>query len=458
MKFLSHLLLISSVGLQHALAFTASAEPDNPILPIYDPFYVPPAEVDGVPWNETPRGTILNRREVNISTVIFPGKSKATAYQLLYHTRDYHNHSDASVTTIIIPAKPNMKRVISLQNAYDSPDVNCNPSYGLQYGAKGWSAEWNKVNLVFIMPYLQEGPILNIPDYEGSNAAFAVGPQSAYQTLDSIRAAMSSTEYTGIEEEANVIMFGYSGGALATEWATEYKSSYADDLPIVGAVMGAPPTNISQTYINVNGTDLSGLDVWAVLGMMNAFPEMNEWMRNDLRTDAYQDKKLLLELSSCSYEGKLAPALNGENITSWFKNGDKFLTEFSDTIKKVGWMGQGLTEKSNPGYPLYIFYGTKDEVTAPIEATEDLVKRWKEDAKATVWEVQWPGATHMSAVVPGMTLAIPWINTRFKNVEKGIKDDAPPEEMMIGGLEGSQQVPIDASMSGSYHHGGKVDL
>ncbi|KAJ5259492.1 hypothetical protein N7478_012473 [Penicillium angulare] len=458
MKFLSHLLLISTVGLQHALARTASAAKEEPMLPIYDPFYVPPTEVDGVPWNESARGTILNRREVNISTVIFPGKSKATAYQLLYHTRDVHNNSDASVTTIIVPAKPIMNRVISLQNAYDSPDVNCNPSYGLQYGAKGWSAQWNKVNLLFIMPYLQEGPILNIPDYEGSNAAFGVGPQSAYQTLDSIRAAMASTDYTGIEEEAKVIMFGYSGGALATEWATEFKSSYANDLPIIGAVMGGPPTNISQTYLNVNGEKLAGLDVWAVLGIMNAYPEMNQWMRDDLRTDEYQDKKFLLELSSCSYEGKLAEDTDFTNISSWFKSGDHFLERYKDLIKEIGWMGQGLTEESNPGYPLYIFYGTKDEVTAPLGATQDLIKRWKKEGKATVWDVPLLGFDHMSAVLPGVALAIPWINTRFKNVEDGVKDDMYPEGMIFGGLEGSQQVSIDASMSDFYRQSGKVDL
>ncbi|KAJ6024661.1 hypothetical protein N7540_005458 [Penicillium herquei] len=419
MRFLSYLILIPTFLSQHAIA---ASEYDGPPLPMDDEFYLPP-EDDGA-WKLSDTGTILKSREVTIAQLIGQGKSEAKGYQLLYSTLDVHGNPDVTVTTIIVPKYPYKKRVISLQNAYDSPSVNCHPSYGLQHGAEGYGASWNRLNLAFMAPYLRAGPILNIPDYEGSNAAFAVGPQSGYQTLDSIKAALASTELTGIKEEANVVMFGYSGGALATEWATEFKATYATDLPIIGAVIGGAPTNVSQTFLNVDGGPLSDLNVAATLGIMNAYPEMNEWMREDLRTDAYHDKRFLYELYRCSYDATLAKKLQNTSISSFFKGGDSFLGEFSTTLERIGIMGQHISESTNPGYPLAFFYGTEDEVTYPLKSTEDLIEKWKEVGKVKT-VCNWPleGKGHVSALLPGLAKSYPWMRKRFVAVEAGKGDE-----------------------------------
>lgn len=413
MRFLSQLLLLSSCAFQHTLA-KPGAPTERVLPPIEDPFYVP-KDPD---WKNKDRGTILDHREVTISSLVDGVESLAKGYQLLYVTQDLNEKPQASVTTIVVPKKANSKRVISLQNAYDSPDPNCAPSYGLRYGAEGWSKDWNKVNLGFLFPYLQRGPILNIPDYEGTNAAFAVGPQSAYQTLDSIRAANSSSNITGIADGANYVMFGYSGGALATEWATEFKKSEADDLPIVGAVMGGPPTNIAKTYHNVNGGNLSQLNVWAMLGMMNAFPEMDDWMRHDLLKDAYQDKRFLHGLTRCSYASDtLVSELNGTDISSLFEHGDSFLTVFKKDIERVGVTGQHITPDNDPGYPLAFFFGGQDNVIKPISDVRNLAKKWKEVAGVKVYKQCIPWTNHVTALVPGLPWAWYWMDCRFRKVE-----------------------------------------
>jgi triacylglycerol lipase len=405
--------------LQHTFAQARLPKKERVLLPINDPFYVPGVDQ----WESLPRGTILDKREVTIASLIPGTESEAKAYQMLYFTQDLNEQPQASVTTIIVPKEPRLGRVISVQNAYDSPDPNCAPSYGLQHGAEGWSQQWNQVNLVFLLPYLRRGPVLNIPDFEGNNAAFAVGPQSAYQTLDSIRAAKASSEITGIEEDANYIMFGYSGGALATEWATEFKTEYADDLPIVGAVMGGPPTNISQTYHNVNNGSLAQLNVWAMLGLMNAFPEMDEWMRGDLRKDAYQDKQFLHALTRCSYPSdSLVVDLEYTNISALFTNGDQFLTRFKEDIDRVGIMGQHITKDNNPGYPLAFFYGMRDDVIAPIDDVERLITKWKDEAGVKVDRFPIPGLDHVTALGAGIPWSWGWMNNQFSNVE-GLQGD-----------------------------------
>lgn len=427
MVFLSSLLCLSAWALQHVSA----AKPpkySGPMLPIMDPFYVPPNLTEWKSdWKLEEPGTILRKREVVLGGMIEGSESEAKTYQLLYKTRDLYGEADASVTTIIVPLEPNLNRVISVQNAYDSPDPNCAPSYGLQGGAVGWGRIWNQVNLAFMLPYIRKGAVLNLPDYEGSNAAFAVGPQSAYQTLDSIRAALASSEYTGITEDAKVILFGYAGGALATEWATEFKSKYANELPIVGAVMGGPPVNITATYHSVNEKKLSQLNIWAMLGMMNAFPEMDEYMRGDLKTEGYEDKKFLHALTRCSYsENTLVPDLEFVDVSSYFHHGDKFLEDFETNITSVGVMGQKLTAESNPGYPLVFFYGQQDEVIGPTSGVRKLLRKWRLNAKAEVhdWSGLMPFQDHTTALVTGLPMSWSWMTRRFCNVEKCKDDDS----------------------------------
>ncbi|KAJ5152106.1 hypothetical protein N7492_010401 [Penicillium capsulatum] len=385
-----------------------------PVRPSDDPFYKPPA---GDEWTKKPQGSILKIRPVTISSLIPLMPSKAKAYQLLYSTLDVHGKADATVTTIIVPVEPDFTRVLSYQNAYDSADINCGPSYGMQFQVDGWASTWNMLNLAFVMPFLQKGPILNIPDYEGSNGAFTVGPQSAFQTLDSIRAALQSGEHTNISADANVIMFGYSGGAFATEWATEKKAWYAPELPIVGAAMGGPPPNVSQTYKNVNGGPLAELNIAAMLGVMNAFPDMDEWMRADLKDDEYQKSRFLFPLEKCSGLCKdVRESLAGEDVSFFFKSYDKFLYRYKERLEEIGVMGQNITWANRPKYRLMFFYGANDEVTAPVEATQNLVKKWRSVALVASREI--PRATHTTALLPGLPKAWRWINWRFKNAEE----------------------------------------
>ncbi|KAI9044702.1 uncharacterized protein KD926_011672 [Aspergillus affinis] len=360
------------LGLLHVL--TAAAVPD---LPDVDPFYTPKNDS----WKSEDPGYIIDHRPVKLPSVVPGAESPLTAHQLLYVTRNATLHKTTSVTTIVIPANPSPNRVLSYQIAYDAPDINCSPSYGLQAGAGFSAAMWNQVQMTFVFPYLQsyEGPfgkrpILNIPDYEGSNAAFTVGPQSGLHTLDSIQAALNSKHITGILPKARTVMFGYSGGALATEWASELHAHHASNLKIAGAAMGGPPPNITNTYINVNGTQ-SPLNVWAILGVMRAFPEVDQHMRDDL-LPKYQSLFLgpQRRCTKCQLNApKIEPTAN---ISSWFKSGDEFLYKFKDILETYGVMGQHIQHGKSPNFPLYIYQGTKDNITGPIEDTDKLYEKY----------------------------------------------------------------------------------
>jgi triacylglycerol lipase len=357
--------------------------------------------------------------------------SKAKVYQLLYVTQDVAKKPAYTVTTIVVPQRPNFNRLISLQLAYDAPDIDCSPSYGLQFGAQGSAVLWNLPQMALVLPLLQEGPILNIPDYEGSNAAFTVGPQTAYQTLDSIRAALKSGHITGLSSEAKTIMFGYSGGGLATEWASELHPSYASDLRIAGAIIGGPPPNVTKTYLSVNGGTASAINVYAVLGVMNAFPEVDEYLREHLLPE-HRDT-FLSAFSRCDPSAN-APGLNNTDISAFFDNRDHFLHKFKDLLDENGVMGR----HGSPDFPLFIYKGLNDEITPDNADVEALVKKLCEDGTSVRYR-RFPKQDHAGAMAAGLGPAWAWMTNVFNGVQvpgcrqSDLQPEEPDDELLVDG-------------------------
>jgi pimeloyl-ACP methyl ester carboxylesterase len=100
--------------------------------------------------------------------------------------------------------------------------------------------------------YLLAGFIVTVPDYEGTNLDWGAGQESGYGTLDAIRATES---YLGAASSTKVGMVGYSGGAIATEWAAELAPSYAPALHIIGAAAGGVPVDFAHNLTYINGDD-----------------------------------------------------------------------------------------------------------------------------------------------------------------------------------------------------------
>ena len=217
-----------------------------PLVPSDDPFYSPPAGYESA----TP-GTILRSREVpnNLALSSVLPVNIQGAYQLLYRTTDSLGNPEAAVTTVIVPYNADTTKLLSYQIAEDSSWLNCAPSYGLQQGANSSSSS---IELLLMIAALDQGWVVNTPDYEGPQSAFTSGIQAGQATLDSVRAALASGSITGVSSSATYQMWGYSGGALATEWAAELQPTYAPELNFAGAAIGGLTPNITSVLDTIN--------------------------------------------------------------------------------------------------------------------------------------------------------------------------------------------------------------
>jgi hypothetical protein len=225
--WLALLLLVASAALAAPGARAALA-------PEQDPFY----RYEGkTPLKHIAPGTVLKTRTVpfHLAGIELP----LTAVQLLYRSTSELGKPTVNVTSVLLPpAKALTPSVLSYQSFYDSLSTEDDPSYAIS-GGDPTGGEIPQVESVLISPALLAGETVVIPDTEGEEADFAAGPVYGYNTLDSLRAALSSPA-TGLTSTTKIGLAGYSGGAIATEWAAQLAPSYAPEInsDIVGAAMG----------------------------------------------------------------------------------------------------------------------------------------------------------------------------------------------------------------------------
>jgi len=225
--FVALLLLLAWVALAAPVAQAA-------VPPQQDPFY----NYEGkTPLRRIAPGTVLKTRTVavHVEGIELP----LSAVQLLYRSTSELRKPTVNVTSVLLPpVKALTPSVLSYQSFYDSLSSEDDPSYAIS-GGNPTGGEIPQVESVLISPALLAGETVVIPDTEGEEADFAAGPVYGYNTLDSLRAALSSPA-TGLSSATKIGLAGYSGGAIATEWAAQEAPTYAPEInsDIVGAAMG----------------------------------------------------------------------------------------------------------------------------------------------------------------------------------------------------------------------------
>lgn len=236
------------------------------LQPKDDPFY---SYTGPTPLESIAPGTVLNTRSFPYHIFGFPTLLETT--QLLYRSTSQTNKPTVNVTSVIRPPiQFDETKVISYQSAYDSLNPNDEPSYAIRGGLRLGGLVPNVEAAVF-GPLLADGYTVIVPDTEGQRADFAAGPEYGMNTLDSIRAAFNSST---IPSAAKVAMLGYSGGAIATEWAAELAPTYAPDVNehMIGAAIGGVLVDPAHNLHYVEGSGFwAGVIAMALVGIARAF-------------------------------------------------------------------------------------------------------------------------------------------------------------------------------------------
>lgn len=239
----------------------------RPVLPSKDPFYEPPPG-----FQHAAPGTVLRSRDVQLGFLgLIPQKVRAT--QLLYRTTDRHGEPEATVTTVLVPARhthSQPRHVVSYQCAIDAVSSRCFPSYALRRRAKAVGS-LAQLEYLLIAAAVAEGWVVSVPDHEGPDGMWGTPHEPGYRVLDGLRATLNFDRF-GIAPDSKVGLWGYSGGGLASAWAAEVHNDYAPELNIVGAVLGSPVGNLGNTFRRLNGSKFSGLPALVISALAKTYP------------------------------------------------------------------------------------------------------------------------------------------------------------------------------------------
>ncbi len=250
-------------------AVLAPAAQAQPLPPSQDPFY---SYRGATPLSSIPPGTVLKTRveSYHVAGMSLPVK----VVQLLYRSTTELGQPTVNVTSVlespVSTGKP--PDVVAYQSFYDSLSTNDDPSYAIS-GGGSLGVGISDAEPALITPLLLSGDAVVVADTEGEQADFAAGPEYGMLTLDSLRAALS-TPATGLEGAGKVALIGYSGGAIATEWAAELAPTYAPQLNklLVGASFGGVLVDPAHNLHYINGSTLwAGVMPMALIGISRAF-------------------------------------------------------------------------------------------------------------------------------------------------------------------------------------------
>ncbi|KAB5511492.1 lipase 1 [Coniochaeta sp. 2T2.1] len=415
------LLVAASVLAQGSLAATfpkrATASPSisgsstsqTPLPPSKDPWYTAP---DG--FELKPPGAVLRIRSAPGNLTSISGNCSAT-YNVLYRTTDSQYKPTWAVTTVFVPVI-RKAALLSYQIPYDSADVNESP--------KLCHVQWH---------------------YEGPLASFTAGVMSGHATLDSVRATLSLKDSFLLPNKTLSALWGYSGGALASEWALELAVQYAPELNISGTALGGLTPNVTSVLQTINKSYAAGLAVSAILGITSQFPPVYEYVVSRLKPSGPDNATTFLAATNMSL-AEAGGAFAFKDISKFFINGFDDLLNNSATRKIIlsdglmGWHGV-------PASPLFVYKSVGDLIS-PINDTDKLVSKYCEVGVNILYERNKVGG-HSAEATNGRPAAVAWLDAvlngtyaesyategcRTENVSVNITSSPLRRRSMVGNL------------------------
>lgn len=405
--------LVAALALMVAAA-SASALP----TPANDPFY----QYSGNLAAKTP-GTVLKTRSVNYHVYGVTVGLKTT--QLLYRSTGALGQPTTNVTTVIEPGLNWLfggNQIVSYQSAYDSLSRNDEPSHIIAGGTSAGDGLPN-MEAALYGPFLAAGYTVVISDTEGQGADFAAGPEYGYNTLDSLRAAIRSNS-VAIPSWTRIGLIGYSGGAIATDWAAELAANYSPDIKnnLVGAAYGGVLVNPAHNLHYVDGAGKwAGVMPMAIVGIARSYQiDLSPYL-SARGMQAFTDlQDAAIDVAQSEYAGIKWTDLakpeypTPETIPAYVNVANKLIMSTGGTPTIPLFIGQGAdgTSEGTPNDKPGIGPGDGVMIAADVRA---LAREYCSRGVKVTYR-QYDTLSHQSSIALWAPEAIPWLMLRLGGV------------------------------------------
>ncbi|ODV81350.1 LIP-domain-containing protein [Suhomyces tanzawaensis NRRL Y-17324] len=372
------------------------------VKPSDDSFYSPK---DG--YEKLKVGEIINWRKMTNAYGIAIVKERIdSAYQLLVRSEDSFGNPNAIVTTVLIPYNVDNTKILSYQAAVDTPNPDCAPSYALQLGSDPSTWITTQIEQVLSVAGLYEGWIVVIPDFLGPKGAFGVGLQAAHATLNSLKAVVSSNAITGASKDAQIALWGYSGGTQPSLWAAALASTYAPELNIIGAAVGGLLIDLEHVATTAMKFPFAGLVINAINGLANEYPDLLQYVKKIIYPAI--ETKFFSVTKQC-----LIPSALSNLFTNWNQLTSLGVNVLQQpVVKNVTSLNNMLNLNAKPTIPLF-FYNAKLDEIVPATDADKLFAKWCAQGVSIQYNQDLLSG-HITQAIFGSGSAFTWIKDRFK--------------------------------------------
>ncbi|MFJ5711550.1 lipase family protein [Streptomyces sp. NPDC093105] len=360
------------------------------------PFYEPPATLPARDGD-----VIRTERSVFYLDALKAFKVDADVHRIMYRSTDRLGKPIAVTGTVLVPRtpRPAPRPIVAFAPGTQGLADKCAPSLQMAAGTE--------YEALPVKGLLDEGYAVVVTDYQGLGTpgvhTYLNREVQGRTVLDSLRAAQRLTA-AGLPAAGPVALYGYSQGGGAAASAAELAPTYAPELKIRGAVVGAAPAQLDKVADNTDGTAYSVFFNYSFSGFAAGYgidtgPYLNAYGRHvtaDLRDNL------------CTTQALGAyPFLQSRFLTA---NG-RPLTE---RLRQAPWdaiVAEQRLGDRRPPMPVLVSHSTLDDVI-PYELGRDLAADWcRRGATVKFSRNHVPG--HIAAAAATSAEGVPWLADRF---------------------------------------------
>ncbi|WP_280385129.1 lipase family protein [Nocardia wallacei] len=384
----------------------------RPLLPSQDPFLRAPAG-----FAAHAPGTVLRSRPVQLALFgIVP--QDVTAWQLLYRSNDLHGQPEVAVTTVLLPAgaDPATERpLLAFQSAIDAVSERCAPSYALRRGAFV-PGSITQLEYLLVANALRRGWAVSIADHEGPHGHFGAPREPGYRALDGIRAALRFAPL-GLHARTPVAVWGYSGGGMAGSWLVEMAPTYAPELEIVGAALGAPVGDPGEVFARLNGGRYAGFPAIVIAALRPLYPALRRVLDEHLTPEGLR----LMERAATMAPILALPVLARRNVSDYLT---RPLEEILDDPGMRAMFDDLRLGTAAPECPVLVVQPLHDRIIH-TEHVDAQVERYRR-AGADVLYIRDRWSEHFSLLPLSTPLSLDWLADRIAG--RAVREFSEPSE------------------------------
>ncbi|MFD3561521.1 alpha/beta fold hydrolase [Streptomyces sp. NPDC058686] len=328
-------------------------------------------------------------------------KVDAGVHRIMYSTTDRSGKTIAVTGTVLNPRSSlyGQRPIVAFAPGTQGLADKCAPSRQL--------AEGTEYEALPIKKLLDQGYAVVVTDYQGLGTpgvhTYMDREAQGRAVLDSVRAAQR-LDAVDLPDDGPAALYGYSQGGGATASAAELAPTYAPELKIKGAVVGAPPADMSKVADSMDGSAYGAFFNYALSGLATSYGiDVNPYLTahgkrvtNDLRDNLCTTQAL------AKY-----PFLNSRFLTV----DGRPLTE---RLKRAPWdtiVAEQQLGKRKPAVPVLLSHSALDDVV-PQQVGKNLAADWcRQGVTVRFAGNHIPG--HIAATTGTSSEGVPWLADRF---------------------------------------------